>query len=281
MGQKVNPIGFRLVVRRDWKSRWYAKGRDFSRMVIQDAEIRRHIEKKYAQAMISKIEIERTLKAIRLQIYAGRPGHLIGKKGEGIDRLRTHLRLMLNTADVAVDVREVKTPEADAKLVALNIAGQLENRTMFRRAMRKAFGNAERMKVDGIKIMLAGRLNGIEIARTEWHREGRIPLHTLKNDIDYGQAEAHTDMGVVGIKVWISKGDISGFAAKKAKYTFDSAQQAAAIKKSSANADAAAAAAEAAAAASTASASTAASASAPASAAAATDTNAATGEAKE
>lgn len=227
MGQKVNPIGFRLAVRRDWKSRWYAKGREFSRMVIQDSEIRRYIEKHYAQAMISKVEIERVgaernKKSVRLTIHTGRPGSLIGKKGEGIDKMRANMRKLLRQNDVVVEIREVKSPEADAKLVALNIAGQLENRTMFRRAMRRAFGGAERLKVDGIKIMLAGRLNGIEIARTEWHREGRIPLHTLKNDIDFGQAEARTEMGVVGVKVWISKGDISGYAAKKAKYTVDS-----------------------------------------------------------
>ena len=221
MGRKVNPIGFRLPVRRDWKSRWYAKGRNFTRLVIHDAEARRMIEKEYAPAMISKVEIEQKIGSIRLIIYAARPGVVIGKKGEGIERLRAKLRRVFSTDEVLVDMKEIAQPETDAKVIAMTIASQLENRVMFRRAMRRALANAMRLKVEGIKIMCAGRLNGIEIARTEWYREGRVPLHTLKNDIDYGFAEANTAMGVVGIKVWVSKGDTYGVR-KKAKYTYGS-----------------------------------------------------------
>ncbi len=224
MGRKVNPIGFRLPVRRDWKSRWYAKGRNYSNLVIKDVTARRMIEKEYATAMISNIEIEQKIGNIRLIIHAARPGVVIGKKGEGIERLRIKLRKIFDSNEVQVDMKEIAQPETDAKVVALNIANQLENRVMFRRAMRRALANAMRLKVDGIKIMSAGRLNGIEIARTEWYREGRVPLHTLKNNIDYGCAEANTAMGVVGIKVWISKGDIVGLR-KKAKYTIDGAEE--------------------------------------------------------
>lgn len=227
MGQKVNPIGFRLAIRRDWKSRWYAKGREFSELVIKDAEARRYIEGAYKSAAISRIEIERTMKKINLVIYSARPGVVIGKKGEGIERLRNHLRKLLDLREVSVDLKEVTQPETDAKLIALNIASQLENRIMFRRAMRRALSNALRLKVEGIKIMSAGRLNGIEIARTEWYREGRVPLHTLKNNIDYGWAQANTEMGVVGIKVWVFKGDTTE-RRKKAKYTYDGGKESAA-----------------------------------------------------
>lgn len=221
MGRKVNPIGFRLPVRRDWKSRWYAKGRNFTDQVIKDAKARRMIEKKYATAMISRIEIEQKIGSIRLIIHAARPGIIIGKKGEGIERLRNDLRKnIFHSNEVQVDIKEIQQPETDAKVIALNIVNQLENRVMFRRAMRRALSNAMRLKVEGIKIMSAGRLNGIEIARSEWYREGRVPLHTLKNDVDYGFAEANTAMGVVGVKVWVSKGDTYGVS-KKAKYTFD------------------------------------------------------------
>lgn len=224
MGQKVNPIGFRLSIRRDWKSRWHAKGRAFSEMVIKDAQARRYIEGQYGQAMVSRIEIERTVKSVRLVIHAGRPGVIIGKKGEGIERLRRTMRKMFEVDEVSIDMKEIAQPETDAKLIALNIVAQLENRIMFRRAMRRALSNALRLKVEGIKIMSAGRLNGIEIARTEWYREGRVPLHTLKADIDYGFAEANTDMGKVGVKVWVSNGETYG-RKKKTKYTYDDAQQ--------------------------------------------------------
>ena len=220
MGRKVNPIGFRLPVRRDWKSRWYAKGRNFTELVIKDVNVRRMIEKEYVSAMISKIEIEQKIGSIRLIIHAARPGVVIGKKGEGIERLRNRLRKIFGSKEVQVDMKEIAQPETDAKVIAMNIANQLENRVMFRRAMRRALSNAMRLQVEGIKIMSAGRLNGIEIARTEWYREGRVPLHTLKNDIDYGFAEANTAMGVVGVKVWVSKGDTYGMH-KKVKYNIE------------------------------------------------------------
>lgn len=218
MGRKVNPVGFRLSVRRDWKSRWYAKGAAFAEMVKMDSKARRFIEKKYAQASVSFIEIERTGQAVRLIVHSARPGAVIGKKGEGIDRLRAELRAIFGVNEVSVDIREVSNPEANAALIAANIASQLERRIMFRRAMRRAMASAMRLGVEGVKIMSSGRLNGIEIARTEWYREGRVPLHTLKNDIDYGFAEAKTAMGVVGIKVWVSRSDKYG-RNKKAKYT--------------------------------------------------------------
>lgn len=218
MGRKVNPVGFRLSVRRDWKSRWYAKGADFAKMVKMDSHARRFIEKKYAGASVSFVEIERTGAAVRVIVHSGRPGAVIGKKGEGIEKLRVHLRKIFGVNEVSVDIREVQNPEADAALIAANIASQLERRIMFRRAMRRAMASAMRLGVEGVKIMSSGRLNGIEIARTEWYREGRVPLHTLKNDIDYGFAEAKTAMGVVGIKVWVSRSDKYGNT-KKAKYT--------------------------------------------------------------
>ncbi len=217
MGRKINPIGFRLAVRRDWRSRWYAKGRDFAALVINDAEVRRHIENKYPQANISLVEIERkAMGNVRVVVHTGRPGALIGKKGEGIELLRVRLARLTGVKDVGVDIKEVAQPDANAKLIALNIASQLERRIMFRRAMRRAMAGAMRLGVEGVKIMCAGRLNGIEIARTEWYREGRLPLHTLKNDVDYGFATAKTNMGVVGIKVWVSRGD--GGARKKPQY---------------------------------------------------------------
>ena len=210
MGRKINPIGFRLSVRRDWKSRWFAKGVNFTEMVKKDYAARRHIEKNYAQAAISFVEIQRTMHNVRVVVHSARPGMVIGKKGEGIDRMCAELRKIFSVADLFVDIKEVAQPEADAKLIALNIASQLERRIMYRRAMRRALSSAMRLGIEGVKIMCAGRLNGIEIARTEWYREGRVPLHTLKNDIDYGVAEAKTAMGVVGVKVWISRGDKYG-----------------------------------------------------------------------
>ncbi len=218
MGRKINPVGFRLSVRRDWKSRWYAKGAEFAEMVKTDSRARRFIEEKYAQASVSFIEIERTAHAVRVIVHSARPGAVIGKKGEGIERLRAELRGIFGVNELSVDIREVMQPEANAALIAANIAGQLERRVMFRRAMRRAMASAMRLGVDGVKIMSSGRLNGIEIARTESYHEGRVPLHTLKNDIDYGFAEAKTAMGVVGVKVWVSRGDKHG-KTKKAKYT--------------------------------------------------------------
>ena len=217
MGRKTNPIGFRLAVRRDWRSRWYAKGRNYAKLVIEDAGIRRYIEKKYAQSHISLVEIERTINNVRVLVHTARPGMVIGKKGEGIDLMRAQLRKLVGM-DVAVDIKEVSQPDANAKLIALNIASQLEKRIMFRRAMRRAMAGAMRLGIEGIKIKCSGRLNGIEIARSEWYREGRVPLHTLKNDVDYGVASANTNMGVVGIKVWVSRGD-KKVAQKQIKYS--------------------------------------------------------------
>ena len=216
MGRKVNPIGFRLAVRRDWRSRWYARGREFSELVIQDAKVRKHIKDAYPQASISLVEIERTRNYMQVVVRSARPGVVIGKKGEGIDALRLRIAAITGVRDVRLDIKEVPQPDADAKLIALNIASQLERRIMFRRAMRRAMAGAMRLGVEGVKIMCAGRLNGIEIARTEWYREGRVPLHTLKNDVDYGVAEAKTNMGVVGIKVWISRGETGTRKASRA-----------------------------------------------------------------
>ena len=207
MGQKVNPIGFRLSIRRDWKSRWYAKGRAFSQMVIKDALVRRYIEKQYAQALVSRIEIERTVKSVRLVIHSGRPGVVIGKKGADIEKLRQALSKMTGS-DVHLNIVEIRKPEIDAKLVAENICNQLERRIAFRRAMKRAVQSAMRLGALGIRINCGGRLGGAEIARTEWYREGRVPLHTLRADIDYGEATAFTAYGTCGVKVWVFKGEI-------------------------------------------------------------------------
>ena len=232
MGQKINPVGFRLAVQRNetldyhqpgqggWKSRWYAKGRDFGKLVVADCRTRRYVEKKHAAAQVSRVQIDRDANGAKVTVFAARPGMIIGKKGEGTERLKAELRKLMGLNNVLVDVEQVNQPEADAKLIALSIASQLERRVMFRRAMRRAMGSAVRLNVEGVKIMSAGRLNGLEIARTEWYREGRVPLHTLKNDIDYGFAEARTQMGIVGVKVWISRGDRFS-QSKRAKYTAD------------------------------------------------------------
>ena len=231
MGQKINPVGFRLAVQRNdtldyhqpgqggWKSRWYAKGRDFGKLVVADAKVRRHVEKKHASAQVSRVQIDRDANGAKITVFAARPGMIIGKKGEGTERLKAELRALMGLQNVLVDVEQVNQPEADAKLIALGIASQLERRVMFRRAMRRALGSAVRLNVDGVKIMSSGRLNGLEIARTEWYREGRVPLHTLKNDIDYGFAEAKTTMGIVGVKVWISRGDRFTQQTRRMKYT--------------------------------------------------------------
>ncbi|MCY4324467.1 MAG: 30S ribosomal protein S3 [Betaproteobacteria bacterium] len=206
MGQKINPIGFRLAMRRNWDSQWFARKRDFAEQVLLDYKLREHIESKYAQAMIAKIEILRQQK-IKINIHCVKPGMIIGRKGGDIDTLRAHARKMCNSGEVEVDIREIRQPESNATLVALNIAAQLEKRVMFRRAMRRALLSAERVGVQGIKIMCKGRLNGAEIARFERYHRGRVPLHTLRAKIDYGFAQAKTSMGVIGIKVWIFHGE--------------------------------------------------------------------------
>jgi small subunit ribosomal protein S3 len=210
MGQKINPIGFRLGVSRDWNSRWFAKGRGFSTMLNEDLKVRDYLKRKLAHASVSKVVIERPAKDARITIYSARPGVVIGKKGEDIEILKAELRKLLGVQMVHVNIEEIRKPEIDAQLIADSIAQQLEKRIMFRRAMKRAIQNAMRLGAQGIKIMSAGRLNGIEIARTEWYREGRVPLHTLRADIEYGFGEAKTTYGVIGIKVWVYKGEVLG-----------------------------------------------------------------------
>ncbi len=207
MGQKINPIGFRLAVQKNWASRWYANSKNFPAMLQGDIKVREFLNKKLASAAVSRILIERPAKNAKITIYSARPGVVIGKKGEDIESLRSALQGLMGVP-VHLNIEEVRKPEIDATLIAQSIAQQLEKRVMFRRAMKRAMQNAMRLGAQGIKIMSSGRLNGIEIARTEWYREGRVPLHTLRADIDYGVAEALTTYGIIGIKVWVFKGEI-------------------------------------------------------------------------
>ena len=207
MGQKIHPIGFRLSVQKNWSSRWYATSKNFPEMLQSDIKVRAFLNKKLAAAAVSKIIIERPAKNAKITIHSARPGVVIGKKGEDIESLRATLQGLMGVP-VHLNIEEVRKPEIDATLIAQSIAQQLEKRVMFRRAMKRAMQNAMRLGAQGIKIMSAGRLNGIEIARTEWYREGRVPLHTLRADIDYGVAEALTTYGIIGIKVWVFKGEI-------------------------------------------------------------------------
>lgn len=209
MGQKINPTGFRLAVSRNWASRWYASNRDFSKMLLEDIQVRDFLKKKLKNASVGRVLIERPAKNARVTIYSARPGVVIGKKGEDIELLKSSLQKLVGVP-VHVNIEEVRKPEIDAQLIADGIAQQLERRIMFRRAMKRAMQNAMRMGAQGIKIMSSGRLNGIEIARTEWYREGRVPLHTLRADIDYATSEAATTYGIIGIKVWVYKGDTLG-----------------------------------------------------------------------
>lgn len=206
MGQKIHPTGFRLAVTRAWGSRWFANNRNFAGMLAEDLQVREYLKTKLKNAAVSKILIERPAKNARITIFSARPGVVIGKKGEDIENLKAELGRRLGVP-VAVNIEEVRKPEVDAQLIADSITQQLEKRIMFRRAMKRAMQNAMRLGAQGIKIMSAGRLNGIEIARTEWYREGRVPLHTLKADIDYGFSEAKTTYGVIGVKVWVYRGD--------------------------------------------------------------------------
>ena len=215
MGQKIHPTGFRLAVSRNWASRWYASNRDFAGMLAEDIKVREYLKAKLKNAAVSRILIERPAKNARITIYSARPGVVIGKKGEDIESLKRELATRLGVP-VAVNIEEVRKPEIDAKLIADSITQQLEKRIMFRRAMKRAMQNAMRLGALGIKIMSSGRLNGIEIARREWYREGRVPLHTLRADIDYGFYEARTTFGRIGVKVWIYKGDVSGNRAERA-----------------------------------------------------------------
>ncbi len=206
MGQKVHPIGFRLGIIKTWDSRWFAK-KEYPNFVVEDYKIRDFIKKRLYQAGISKIEIERAAGKIRIKIHTARPGIVIGKKGAEIENLRRELEKMIQR-EIMIDIQEVRKPEVEAQLVAENVALQLERRVAFRRAMKKAVSSALRFGAQGIKIACAGRLGGAEMARREWYREGRVPLHTLRADIDYGFAEAFTTYGVVGVKVIIFKGEV-------------------------------------------------------------------------
>jgi small subunit ribosomal protein S3 len=208
MGQKINPIGFRLAVNRGWTSRWYANSRAFAPMLAEDIKVRSFLKKKLSHASVSRVLIERPAKDARITIFSARPGVVIGKKGEEIESLKAQLRHLMGVQQVHVNIEEVRKPETDAQLIADSIAQQLEKRIMFRRAMKRALQNAVRLGAQGVKIMSSGRLNGQEIARREWYREGRVPLHTLRADIDYGFSEAKTTYGVIGIKVWVYKGEV-------------------------------------------------------------------------
>jgi small subunit ribosomal protein S3 len=210
MGQKVHPTGIRLGIVKDWTSKWYADSKTFADHIKSDHLLRAHIKTKLKDASVSKITIERPSRKVNITIHTARPGIVIGKKGEDIEKLRAEVAKLIgmNMVDVRINIAEVRKPELDAQLVAEGIAQQLERRVMFRRAMKRAVTNTMRVGAEGIKVKVGGRLNGAEIARSEWYREGRVPLHTLRADIDYGLAEAHTTYGVIGVKVWIFKGEV-------------------------------------------------------------------------
>jgi len=210
MGQKVHPTGIRLGIVKDWASRWYADTQTFPEYIRGDYLIRTLIKKKLKDASVSRIHIERPAKKVNITIYTARPGIVIGKKGEDIEKLRVEVSKLIKMPinDVRINISEIRKPELDAQLVAEGIAQQLERRVMFRRAMKRAVTNTMRLGAEGIKVKVGGRLNGAEIARSEWYREGRVPLHTLRADIDYGFAEAQTTYGVIGVKVWIFKGEV-------------------------------------------------------------------------
>ncbi|QYE34931.1 MULTISPECIES: 30S ribosomal protein S3 [Sphingosinicellaceae] len=209
MGHKTNPIGLRLQINRTWDSRWFAEGEDYGRLLIEDIKIRNFIMKSQPQAAISKVVIERPAKLCRVSIYAARPGVIIGKKGADIEKLRQQIATMTKS-DVSLNIVEIRKPEVDSRLVAQGVADQLERRIAFRRAMKRAVQSALRLGAEGIRITCSGRLGGAEIARVEWYREGRVPLHTLRANVDYAEAQAHTAYGVCGVKVWIFKGEILG-----------------------------------------------------------------------
>jgi small subunit ribosomal protein S3 len=207
MGHKTSPVGLRLQINRTWDSRWFAGGDDYGRLLLEDLKIRKFIMKTLPQAAISKVVIERPAKLCRVSVYAARPGVIIGKKGADIDKLRKQIAAM-TSSEVSLNIVEIRKPEVDARLVAQSVADQLVRRVAFRRAMKRAVQSALRLGAEGIKITCSGRLGGAEIARTEWYREGRVPLHTLRANIDYAEAEALTAYGICGVKVWIFKGEI-------------------------------------------------------------------------
>jgi small subunit ribosomal protein S3 len=210
MGQKIHPTGFRLGIATDWTSKWYADSSNFADFLAEDLKIREFLRKKLSQAAVSRIQISRPAKAVAVTIHTARPGIIIGKKGEDIERLRIEVAALVSVHlnNVKISIEEIRKPELDAQLVAEGIASQLERRVMFRRAMRRSVTNAMRIGAEGIKINVSGRLNGAEIARNEWYREGRVPLHTLRANVDYGFAEALTTYGILGVKVWIYKGEV-------------------------------------------------------------------------
>ena len=216
MGQKVHPTGFRLGIATDWTSKWYADSADFANFLEEDLKIREFLRKKLSQAAVSRIQISRPAKSVAVTIHTARPGIIIGKKGEDIERLRKEVASLVaaHINNVKISIEEIRKPELDAQLVAEGVASQLERRVMFRRAMRRSVTNAMRIGAEGIKINVSGRLNGAEIARNEWYREGRVPLHTLRADVDYGFAEALTTYGILGVKVWIYKGEVFDLESK-------------------------------------------------------------------
>ena len=210
MGQKVHPTGFRLGIATDWTSKWYADTAQFADYLDEDLKIRNFLRKRLAQAAVSRIQISRPAKSVAITIHTARPGIIIGKKGEDIEKLRIEVASLVSVHinNVKINIEEIRKPELDAQLVAEGVASQLERRVMFRRAMRRSVTNAMRIGAEGIKINVSGRLNGAEIARNEWYREGRVPLHTLRADVDYGFAEAKTTYGILGVKVWVYKGEV-------------------------------------------------------------------------
>ena len=215
MGHKVHPTGIRLGISKDWNSTWYAEKAEYAEQLNSDLEVREYLTERLKNAAVSRITIERPAKSARITIHTARPGIVIGKKGEDIDRLRREVSNLMGVP-THISVEEVRKPELDAQLVAESVAQQLERRIMFRRAMKRAVGNAMRLGALGIKVMVSGRLNGADIARTEWYREGQVPLHTLRADVDYGFVQAETTYGVLGVKVWIYKGEVFDLYAPKA-----------------------------------------------------------------
>lgn len=211
MGQKVSPVGFRLGINKTWDSRWYSQ-REFAKHLNEDVNVRKFVNKKYHESGVAKVEIERAAKQVLVKIYSAKPGKIIGKQGKGIETIREEIRKLLKTSDknIKVDVFELKNPDLNAQLASENVAVQLEKRVSFRRAMRKVMQQAMKAGAKGIKVRVAGRLNGADMARTEWYMEGRVPLHTLRADIDYGFSEALTTFGLIGCKVWLFKGEVYG-----------------------------------------------------------------------
>ena len=219
MGQKVHPIGIRLGISQDWNSTWYADSEDYADYLNDDIKIRAFLKKELSHASVSRIQIQRPAKSIIITIHSARPGIVIGKKGEDVEKLRKAIagRVGININNVKINIAEIRKPELDAQLVAEGVAQQLERRVMFRRAMKRVLTNTMRLGAQGVKIAVSGRLNGAEIARREWYHDGRVPLHTLRADIDYGVAEAHTTYGVIGIKVWICHGEVFDLEEKRSK----------------------------------------------------------------